>query len=103
MKRRADDPDDLNPAELRGGQIEIFRLLKYGLSTFLVLYLLGVFSFLGLKPPYFDFKTALDAHENQQQDRHIEAILLQRGICLGVWQNAPQQQNTYCNRPLAGR
>jgi hypothetical protein len=96
MSRRHDDPENFDPRSMR--ESFLYTLLKYGLSTFLVLYLLGVLSPMGLKPPYFDFKESLDAHERRMDERAFRSEDLMRGVCLGVWDGKPDKQNLFCNK-----
>ena len=86
--RRRDDENDSGVALRNGRPTILGTALKYGLSTFLVLYLLGVFSYVGLKPPYFDCKMAIDAHEQKMDERDQRTLDTLRGIC----------QNKFCNR-----
>ena len=100
-RRRTGDPEDFDPRahRLRNGRQDILQaVLKYGLSTFLVLYFLGVFASFGLRSPFMDFKQELAAHDQRMDERDQRVIDLMRGICLGVWDSKALEQQRFCNR-----
>lgn len=88
-RRRLTDSDEFDPRphRVRNGRQDLLQvILKYGLSTFLVLWLLGAFKPLLLPSPIIDMKQAIEKHEANQDMRHAESLRLWRIICRGAWQ-----------------
>ena len=92
--RRSDDTDDEGYRRRRdngNGRREILHtILKYGLSTFLVLYFVGAFSAAGMPSPFVELRISLLKHDQDTQT-------LLRGICIGTWRDSVYDQIRYCN------